>query len=91
MLVDHCAMLKSKGTATGISRGKMPQFAPDVGGPNCPDVIPDLTAGDVNWNGIAGKSGKSGKSDEKKEESASRNSDNVILERWAKLAGLIKG
>ena len=85
MLVDHCEMLTARGTATGISRSIMPQFAPDLGGPAFPSVIPDLTAGNVNWKGIAGKSG------DKKEELASRNSDNVILERWAKLAGLIKG
>lgn len=64
----------------------MPQFDDkSIGGSAAKaDLYAGLKSGDFNIN-------KPFKSDEKKEESASRNSDNVILERWAKLAGLIKG
>jgi hypothetical protein len=77
MLVDHAAMLKGKGTATNISRFEMPQFDPKVGGPEFPEIKGDLTSGGVNWKGIAGESRKS--------------NDAVILERWQKLAGILKG
>lgn len=77
MLVDHCAMLKSRGTATNISRFEMPQFDPKVGGPEFPQIQGDLTSGGVNWKGIAGESRNSG--------------DDIILERWQKLAGILRG
>lgn len=81
LLLNHAQMLVSKGTATKISRFEMPQFDTKVGGPNFTDVKPDLTAGKVNWKNIAAAATT---------ESMSR-ADSMVLERWQKLAGILKG
>jgi hypothetical protein len=84
LLVNHAGMLVAKGTDTNISRFSMPQFDPKVGGPEFTDVKPELTAGKVNWKNIAAAAGAM------KAESI-RREDAVVLERWQKLAGIIKG
>ena len=84
LLVNHAGMLVAKGTDTNISRFSMPQFDTKVGGPEFPDVKPELTAGKVNWKNIAAAAGAMNAESIRRE-------DAVVLERWQKLAGIIKG
>ena len=89
LLLNHAMMLIGKGTDTQISRFQMPQFDPKVKGPNFTDVKPELTAGKVNWKNIAAAAANVTGAPVKTE-SISRE-DSVVLERWQKLAGILKG
>lgn len=74
----NCKKVPAAGDAP--PRSIMPQFAPDVGGPDLSSVKGTFTGGAANF-----------RSPIVPESRARRTNDLIILERWQKLAGLIKG
>ena len=84
----NCKKVPKPGNAP--PRALMPQFDAKVGGPDFKDVKSNFTAGDANFKSpVKAVGGTSGAEATAQAENFKRN-DSAILERWNRLAGLIK-
>ena len=74
-------------------RGKMPQpdpYNPDANPISGGDVIKALAAGEVNWNSPTKPGTSTSTATKSREDSSRKYGGDPILERWSRLAGLIK-
>jgi hypothetical protein len=76
-------LAKLKKTKGAFSRTVMPQPLDAGDSKGLTEVPPDAAAGKINFNNP--------KPEDVKGESRHRNQDNLVMERWQKLAGILKG